>query len=239
MEKRFTLVELLVVIGVIGVLAGLLMPVLSHARAEAASSSCRNNIRQVATMHLLYAEISRGVLCPAVDGKGDQWDSSADHKDSGILSRALPGAGAAESKVFSCPDADSSGLYFRSAYTAKFAGYGYNFLLSYANVNRRTPADFRKLKIFSIHRPSACVLLADAAYFSGANRISPTAFLYPPSSGSGGYADFRHLQSANAAYADGHVAKETEFFPAVSGEYRQRLGYLSKDDGKYDPFWKN
>ena len=54
--EGFTLVELLVVIAIIGVLASLLTPAISQAKARARSAECLNNLRQVGVATLLYAQ---------------------------------------------------------------------------------------------------------------------------------------------------------------------------------------
>jgi prepilin-type N-terminal cleavage/methylation domain-containing protein len=53
---RFTLIELLVVVAIIAVLASLLLPALSQARAYAKLSSCLGNLRQVGVSSHNYAD---------------------------------------------------------------------------------------------------------------------------------------------------------------------------------------
>jgi prepilin-type N-terminal cleavage/methylation domain-containing protein/prepilin-type processing-associated H-X9-DG protein len=58
----FTLIELLVVITIIGILAGLLLPVLSRAKAAGLRAACLSNHRQLTTAWKMYADDNGGVL---------------------------------------------------------------------------------------------------------------------------------------------------------------------------------
>ena len=54
-QLGFSLVELLVVIGIIGVLMGILIPVISRVRRNAATTECMNNLRQIGALYIMYA----------------------------------------------------------------------------------------------------------------------------------------------------------------------------------------
>ncbi|HEX8339881.1 MAG TPA: type II secretion system protein [Tepidisphaeraceae bacterium] len=93
MRKRgFTLVELLVVIGIIAVLIGILLPALNKARAAAQSSVCQSNLRQWGMGFQMYANEAKGIL--PIDG--EDGDSSAPAKllgkwdDSALWINAIP-----------------------------------------------------------------------------------------------------------------------------------------------------
>lgn len=66
----FTLVELLVVIGIIALLVGVLLPALQRARASAATVQCASNMRQVAIGLTAYTTDNRGRHMPSVVAGG-------------------------------------------------------------------------------------------------------------------------------------------------------------------------
>src|SRR2546423_2054500 len=58
----FTLVELLVVIGIIAVLIAVLLPALSKAREQAKVAACLSNVKQLTTGWIMYANENKGNL---------------------------------------------------------------------------------------------------------------------------------------------------------------------------------
>jgi len=63
-SRGFSLVELLVVIGIIALLISLLLPALQRSRRQANQVACASNLKQLATLMQLYSNESKGWLFP-------------------------------------------------------------------------------------------------------------------------------------------------------------------------------
>jgi prepilin-type N-terminal cleavage/methylation domain-containing protein/prepilin-type processing-associated H-X9-DG protein len=114
LHRGFTLVELLVVIGIIALLISILLPALSKSREQANSVKCMSNLRQIASGLFAYCEENKGWVVPAFNlpqqtglatnysaGPGvimDGWPCILD-RDGFVRSNAQ-----AVSTAFYCPD---------------------------------------------------------------------------------------------------------------------------------------
>src|SRR4051812_43988536 len=90
-SSGFTLVELLVVIGIIAVLISILLPALNRARDAANRTACASNLHQIYLLLQTYAANYKGFVPVGFSGAGAGGDAKQNNYD---LSRRATGANA-------------------------------------------------------------------------------------------------------------------------------------------------
>ncbi len=112
-RSAFTLVELLVVIGIITVLIGLLLPSLNKARQAATRTKCMSNIRSLEMAQMVYASELHNMLLDPGDGSyapQGSWIGMLQPYSATPLVRICP---ADNSPYFTSLDTDSTPAVYR------------------------------------------------------------------------------------------------------------------------------
>ncbi|MBO5922939.1 MAG: DUF1559 domain-containing protein [Lentisphaeria bacterium] len=155
---HFTLIELLVVIAIIAILAAMLLPALSAARARARSTSCLNNCKQIGLGTLMYANTYEDFLPPHYAKNPDY--TSENISWGGIYWKG----GFIEDDTLSCPEWRHEVKFTEYRMTSKGCQtYSYNIPYGIARFIARQTGTNKHYKITTPSNPAAATIFADSA----------------------------------------------------------------------------
>ena len=167
----FTLVELLVVIGIIALLISILLPSLARAREQGNMLKCLSNLRQLSMAFTMYANEQRDYFPAAArwapDSKVEDWIWYEEivHAGRPVLdvqqSRIAPYLGGFKAELFRCPS-DEFQLHTNQNATSGIYKYSYVMTDRFDSVNFWYANQKTKLvKRSQIRSPSDKVLLVE------------------------------------------------------------------------------
>lgn len=248
-SRGFSLIEVLVVIGIIGVLLSVLLPTLSAARETARQSVCSSNLRQLVLASHAYADDSRGLMPPGAADilrnlsrwHGTRSNPSERFRPVGGPMTEYLGDESSDSDasvlttVRRCPSFSTvlQGVAGASGGGGGFevacGGYGYNNVFVGVQRSRsgRVVTDRAGSPLTGFAMAARTITFADAAFASdsGIDGVIEYSFVEPrfwpdsPGSRADPSVHFRHRGTAGIAWMDAHISREAMTFSWSSGIY--------------------
>jgi len=250
-KTRFTMIELMIVIAIITILAGLLLPSLINSRKMAQATHCKNSVKQLLTANFLYESNWNSFAPWGFDRKGanlHRWHgtrSSASKSAEYEVAQGLLNKGA----DLHCPS--MTGLVDRSlpAEERGGGGFGYNIYIGTKKYLVDNPdsveAYSSAVSGSDIGSPDETIMFTDTASIVS-DALAEHSICVAPFGVSAKQTDsnisdapsihFRHAGRANIGWCDGHVdSRKNEW--TLNTKYRDsNLGFLGprNDNGFFD-----
>ena len=208
----FTLVELLVVISIIGLLAGLAVPAISGGLKSAKAGACLSNLHQIGIATMAYAADNSFKLPDAGSGTGDMWATQ--------LAKFISTGTKSKKSIFVCPGCEKPVT----------EATGTDVAVTYGMHNGLMPKGGTASNMSSVVRSTEVILAGDVCQDSGNKGWSPYCIEQPSiissqSGGRGGSTDltspisygtdadsgnnpwlrYRHSGKVNVVMVDGHA----------------------------------
>lgn len=261
MNKRaaFTLVELLAVLVITGLLAGLLFPLAMRARVSAWRAVSTSSLRQLTTANLLYAADNKRFVPTGNQLNTLRWSGkriaggNSFDPTKGLLADYL----GKSQQVTACPMLTHiiEGQDDTASFEKDGGGYGYNDYLG-GSIREDYTDDTRKLYIpllaTRVGNPGRTIMFATTA-LARSSGVQEYPFCHPPfwvnpsgsvsSSRPSASMHFRYNGKAIVSWCDGHVTLESKgarsdgFNPYGGNASAQDLGWFGpdKDNGFWNP----
>ena len=202
----FTLVELLVVISIIGLLAGLAVPAISGGLKSAKAGACLSNLHQIGIATMAYAADNSFKLPNAGSGTSDMWATQ--------LATFISTGTKSKKSIFVCPGCEKPVT----------EATGTDVAVTYGMHNGLMPKGGTASNISSVVRSTEVILAGDVCQNPGNKGWSPFCIEKPSifasqsgslnvaistatdaDSGNNPWLRYRHSGKVNVVMVDGHA----------------------------------
>jgi prepilin-type N-terminal cleavage/methylation domain-containing protein len=224
-RRGFTLVELLVVIGIIALLISILLPALGRVREKARTVQCASGIRQIYMAVVMYAAENKQFLPRPAYG----WDNTGNplaekscawtmdtwakaNYTAGVIWPFVGGSPEVREKLLYCPSAGDEAAHLGGFIQAPNFSYSMN-----NNVIADSGGNMKAIRLSSVMRPAEKIIFYEEVAPNDGVCVEPQSNADDFPTGrhgrakgtyqaqNGGTLEYRNAGLGNHTYFDGHV----------------------------------